>query len=196
MLYSINMRNIYPRRTTFSNIVFDFAWPRIRICFLLLSYDLKPPPLQAWNALTAGHTVRKIQLMYSLSGNGADSAPILYIHVSVSDLYIPRIGPHISSSSIGRPMVEIYKSLTEAWMWKLGVRPGYSFSRNICFEILVFSLYSAVSPHCCLPHPSRARKTTISLVYSAYVDAPHAGVVPQHQVQPRHSVAHNFCNVI
>jgi hypothetical protein len=28
--------------------------------------------------------------------------------------------------------VVIYKSLTDAWMWKLGLRPRYSFSGNIC----------------------------------------------------------------
>jgi hypothetical protein len=33
----------------------------------------------------------------------------------VSDLYIPRIGPHISSSRKGRPIVEIYNSLTDTW---------------------------------------------------------------------------------
>ncbi len=38
------------------------------------------------------------------------------IHVSVSDLYSPRIGLYISSSRIGRPMVEIYKSLTDRRM--------------------------------------------------------------------------------
>jgi hypothetical protein len=35
------------------------------------------------------------------------------IHMSVSDLYIPRIGPHISSNRKGRPIVEIYNSLTD-----------------------------------------------------------------------------------
>jgi hypothetical protein len=38
----------------------------------------------------------------------------LYIHVSASDLYSPRIGLHISSCRIGRPIVGIYKSLTDA----------------------------------------------------------------------------------
>ncbi len=40
-------------------------------------------------------------------------SPNFHIHVSVSDLYIPRIGPHISSSRKGRPIVEIYNSLTD-----------------------------------------------------------------------------------
>ena len=36
-----------------------------------------------------------------------DLSPNFHIHVSVSDLYIPRIGPHISCSKIGRPIVGI-----------------------------------------------------------------------------------------
>ncbi len=42
-------------------------------------------------------------------------SPIFHIHVSVSDLYscIPRIGSHIFCSRIGRPILEIYKSLTD-----------------------------------------------------------------------------------
>ncbi len=35
-----------------------------------------------------------------------------HIHVSASDSYILRIGPHISSRRIGRSLVGIYKSLT------------------------------------------------------------------------------------
>ncbi len=63
-------------------------------------------------------------------------------YVSASDLYSPRIGLHISSSRIGRPIVGIYKSLTDTWMWKLGLRPRYSFPGNICFKISVFCLCS------------------------------------------------------
>ncbi len=64
------------------------------------------------------------------------------IHVSVSNLYSPRIGLHISSSRIGRPMVGINESLIDAWIWKLGLRPRYSFYGSICFEISVFCLCS------------------------------------------------------
>jgi hypothetical protein len=53
------------------------------------------------------------------------------------------MGLHISSSRIGRPIVGIYKSITAAWIWKLGLRPWYSFSGNICFKISVFCLCSA-----------------------------------------------------
>ncbi len=40
-------------------------------------------------------------------------SPNFHTHVSVSDLYVPRICPHISSSRKGRPIVGIYNSLTD-----------------------------------------------------------------------------------
>jgi hypothetical protein len=40
-------------------------------------------------------------------------SPNFHIHVSVRNLYIPRIGPHISCSRIGRSIVGIYKLLTD-----------------------------------------------------------------------------------
>ncbi len=36
----------------------------------------------------------------------------------------------------------VYKWRTDASMWKLGLRPRYSFPGNICFEISVFCLCS------------------------------------------------------
>ncbi len=41
------------------------------------------------------------------------------IHVSLNDLYIPRIS---LPSKISRPILGIYKSLTDTWMWNLGDR--------------------------------------------------------------------------
>ncbi len=69
-------------------------------------------------------------------------SPNFHIHVSVSDLYIPRISPHISCSRIGRSMVGIYKSLTDTWMWKWTLRPRDSFSGNISFEFSILVLGS------------------------------------------------------
>ncbi len=40
-------------------------------------------------------------------------SPNFHIHVSVSDLYIPRVGPYNSSSRKGRPMVGIYNSVMD-----------------------------------------------------------------------------------
>ncbi len=43
--------------------------------------------------------------------------PNFYTHVSVSDLYIPTIGPLTQSSKyVGGPIVGIYKSLTDTWV--------------------------------------------------------------------------------
>jgi hypothetical protein len=63
-------------------------------------------------------------------------------HSCVCDLYIPRIGPLISCSRIGRSIVGIYKQLTDTWMLKLRLRPRHSFSGNICFEFSVLVLCS------------------------------------------------------
>jgi hypothetical protein len=69
-------------------------------------------------------------------------SPNFHIHVSVGDVYIPRIGPHISCSRIGRSILWIYKSLTDTWMLKLGLCPRNSFSGNICFQFSILVLCS------------------------------------------------------
>ena len=90
------------------------------------------------------YTVTKNQFMYSFSGHcAASQSQFPHSCVSVSDLYILRIGPHISCSRIGKLIVGIYKSLRDTtWMWKLGLWPRKSFSGNICFEFPVLVLYS------------------------------------------------------
>ncbi len=81
--------------------------------------------------------------LYSFSGNSAASAQIsTCLCLWAIYTYIPRIGPHISSSRKGRPIVGIYNSLTDTWMWKLRLRPQYSFSGNICFKFSAFCLCS------------------------------------------------------
>jgi hypothetical protein len=90
-------------------------------------------------------TATKIPFMYSFSGNSAASAPIstfvclwaIYIVPGAVYIYPP--------AEKAWPMVGWYKSHADAWMWKLGLRPRYSFSGNICFKISVFCLYSAAT---------------------------------------------------
>ncbi len=68
--------------------------------------------------------------------------PNFHIHVSVSDLYTFPGSVHIfPCCRLGRSTVGI--SLTDTWMWKLGLRPHNSFSGNICFEFSVLCLCSA-----------------------------------------------------
>ncbi len=57
-------------------------------------------------------------------------SPRSYTHISVSDLYISRIGLPILLQEICGPILGIYKLLTDTWMWKLGLRPHNSKRRN------------------------------------------------------------------
>ncbi len=105
--------------------------------------------------------------------------------VSVSDLYSPRIGLHISSSRIGRPIVGIYKSLEDTWMWTLGLRPRYSFSGNICFEISAVCLCSVyANAGLCYPYKNSIYSTVMSqsvLLWTKSVLSPSIYVsFPQH----------------
>ncbi len=100
------------------------------------------PVIAPYSAHCNGNNVY-IFLFWELRG----LSPNFHILVSVSVLYIPRIGPHISSNRKGRPIVEIYNSLTDTWMWKLGLKPRYSFSGNICFQFSAFCLCSECKLH-------------------------------------------------
>jgi hypothetical protein len=94
-------------------------------------------------------------------------SPNFHIHVPVSDLYIPTIDQPIFLQKIRRPILGIYKSLTvtDTWMWKLGLRPRYSQKRNtymtsslqcvgqiiipvLCFSKSVLVLYADLSKLC------------------------------------------------
>jgi hypothetical protein len=57
-------------------------------------------------------------------------SPNFHIHASVSDLYIPMISFPILLEEICRPILGLYKSLTDTWIWKLGLRPRYSQKMN------------------------------------------------------------------
>ncbi len=63
-------------------------------------------------------------------------------HSCVFERFIFRISLHISSSRTGRHIEGIYNSLTDTCLWKLGMRPRYSFSGNICFKFSAFCLCS------------------------------------------------------
>ncbi len=77
--------------------------------------------------------------MYSQKRNCAASVPIS----TFMCLWAFYVFPESSCSRIGRPILEIYKSLIDTWMWKLGLRTRNFFSGNICFEFLVLYLCSA-----------------------------------------------------
>jgi hypothetical protein len=64
-------------------------------------------------------------------------SPNLHIHASVSDLYIPTIGLPILLEEICRPILGLFKSLTDTWMLKLGLMPRYSQKKEYIKGIFV-----------------------------------------------------------
>ncbi len=96
----------------------------------------------------AVYTATKIPFMYSQTRDCAASVPISTF-VCLWAIYIfPGSINIFSCSRIGRPIAEIYKSLTDTWMWKLGLRPRNSFSENICFKFSVLCLCSVRNVSC------------------------------------------------
>ncbi len=81
--------------------------------------------------------------MYSQKCNCTASVP-LSTFICLWAIYIFPGSVHIfSCSRIGRPIMGIYKSLTDKRMWKLGLRPSNFFSGIICFEFSVLCLCTA-----------------------------------------------------
>ncbi len=120
--------------------------PDIRLaCYSIISLrvgaNIAVPGERGWCRLESTHCNGNSVYIF-LFWEQRGLSPNFHIHVSVSELYIPRISPDISSSRTGRPIVGIYNSLTDR-MWKLGLRPRYSFSGNICFKFSAFCLCSA-----------------------------------------------------
>jgi hypothetical protein len=98
-----------------------------------LSSNLSSLPvwqIEPTNALK--DTIPKIPSKYSQKRNCAASVPISAFMCAVSDLlYIfPRSICLFCCRKICGPILETYKSLTDKWMWKLGLRPRNSFSGN------------------------------------------------------------------
>ncbi len=92
---------------------------------------------------TVRHTARKIVFLYSQEKNCAAPVPIITF-MCLWAIYIFPGSVHIfSCSRIGRPILGIYKLLTDTWMWKLGLRPRNSFSGNICFKFSALCLCSS-----------------------------------------------------
>ncbi len=106
--------------------------------------------------------------MYSQKRNCAALVP--HSFMCLWAIYIfPGMVHIFSCSRIGRPIVGIYKSITDKWMRKLGLRLRSSFSGNICFKFLALCLCSAVSPISPPPPPPQLK--------------PISGVIPCQKIQ-------------
>ncbi len=110
-------------------------------CMTAVTDGRQGPALHVNSSLHCNENPIYVFLFWELRG----LSPNFRIHVSVSDFYIPRIGPHISCSRIGRSIVGIYKSLKDTWQWKLRLWLRNSFSGNNCFQFSILFLCSVVT---------------------------------------------------
>jgi hypothetical protein len=90
-------------------------------------------------------TATKIPFIYSQKRNFAASV-LIHILVSVSDLYIPRIGPHIFLQQNRQTDGGNIKIVHRHRNVEIGTEAAQFFSGNICFEFSVLFLCSAVLP--------------------------------------------------
>ncbi len=72
----------------------------------------------------------KIWNNYSQKKTIAVRVPISTFMLWANYMYIPTMGLPFLLEEVCGPMLGIYKSLTDTWMWKLGLRPRNSQKRN------------------------------------------------------------------
>ncbi len=103
---------------------------RFILCARLVFYT---PVDRLWRQDSTGHTTKTKcrnlkQIFPEKEYRGL--SPYFHIHVSVREFYILTMGLHILLQEICGPILGLYKSLTDKWMWKMGLRPRNSQKRN------------------------------------------------------------------
>ncbi len=123
--------------------------PMPSLWYAMRSSVLEPPGVHTQDHW---HTAKKIQIYVCPEKKLRGLSPNFHIHVSVSDLYIPTIGPPIflqPNRQTNRG--NMYKSLTETWMKELGTRPR-SFIFVLNFRYSVFAVQVATEWMFCMEH--------------------------------------------
>ncbi len=108
------------------------------------------PSMIGWHSTLSRH-FRLYDFLHCLAFSGwmisytalLGLSPNFHIHVSVSDLCISRIGPHIFLQQNRPTNHGNNKSLTDTWMWKLGLLAAQFF-----FWGYLFRIFSIVSLQC------------------------------------------------
>ncbi len=92
--------------------------------------------------------------MCSHKRNYAASVPISTFMCLWVIYIFPGLINIFSCNRIGRPIMGIYKSLTDTWMWNSGLRPRNSFSGNIFSKFSVLCLCSVGCLSFCFSIPN------------------------------------------
>ncbi len=83
-----------------------------------------------YNCVVPIYVIPEMKLLFPKQNCNVLS-PGSYTHIYVRDLYISRIGlPILLQGNMWTNPGNIYKSFTDTWMWKLGLRPRNSQKRN------------------------------------------------------------------
>ncbi len=114
-------------------------------CILFISGQKMPFKNSISLVVFAYCTATKLPFMSSQKRYCAASVPISTFIFLCANYIFPGSVHTFSCSRIGRPFMRIYKSLTDTWMWKLGLIPCNSFSGNIYFVFSVLCLCSVYS---------------------------------------------------
>ncbi len=82
-----------------------------------ISYTANEGPVRIqYNCLVSVYVFPELKLLFTKQIYNVLS-PSSYTHISVRDFYISRISLPILLQEICGPILEIYKSLTDTWMW-------------------------------------------------------------------------------
>ncbi len=93
------------------------------------------------------YTAKKIHTIYVFPEKKLRASVLFYTFMYLWAIYIFSRSVHLlSCSSIGKPIVGIYKSLTETWMSEFGKRTCSVIYGNICFEFSVWCICRVVFP--------------------------------------------------
>ncbi len=133
----------YKQAASSCKIIFQFLWPLIRVVpklWVTAVYNVHAVTqlvLSIYLLMYCKDTILKIRNKCSQKRNCTASVPISTV-MCVWGIYIfPRSGCLFCWRKICGSILGIYKSITDTWMWKLGLRPHNPFSRNTYMGFLL-----------------------------------------------------------
>jgi hypothetical protein len=118
---------------------FRNRWKNEQTFFMVkVIYRQKVNELDAFQPGNVFCTATAIPIIYSFLGNCVASAPVSTF-MCLRAIYMFPGSVHIfPPAEKADPSWIIYDSLTDTWVWELGLSPRHSFSGNLCFKFSNF----------------------------------------------------------